>query len=106
MSEDTTRDLPPFEERIIAAIAEMRAEMRDEFTALRREFDTRMTALEARVVALEVKVDARLRETRPIWENVLTQIKLIGAKLTVFGKDLVEVRAETELLKQRMPPAA
>ena len=66
----------------------------------------RLTALETKVDRLEEKVDARLQETRPIWEAVLSRLEVIDSKLGVLGLDLLETRADVELLKKRQPPAA
>ncbi len=63
-------------------------------------------ALNNRLTALEEKVDARLRETRPIWEGVLSQLKLIDSKFDVMTHEWLELRGEMNLLKQRVPPAA
>jgi len=41
-----------------------------------------------RLESLETKVDQRLRETRPVWENVLAQ-------LTKLKKEVDELRTET-----------
>ncbi|MBA3321300.1 MAG: hypothetical protein H0T45_07610 [Pyrinomonadaceae bacterium] len=109
MSEEEIKQFSPFEQRVLAAFAELRVEMNNLRVEMNNRFDetnNRIDALDGRLTALEDKVDARLRETRPIWENVLTRVKLIDAKLDVLGKDLIEVRAETDLLKQRLPPAA
>jgi hypothetical protein len=64
------------------------------------------------LTSLEEKVDARLRDTRPIWEAVLSRLDSIEArldrmeaKLNVFSKDLIETRTDVEMLKER-PPAA
>jgi len=68
--------------------------------------------LNNRLTSLEAKVDARLHDTRPIWEAVLSRLDSIEmrldrmeAKLNVFGKDLIETRTDVEMLKKR-PPAA
>jgi hypothetical protein len=55
MSEETTKDLP-IESKI------------DQILALVQSMDTRLTALEE-------KVDARMKETRPIWQGVLEELK-------------------------------
>jgi hypothetical protein len=62
--------------------------------------------------SLEEKVDARLHDTRPIWEAVLSRLDSIETKLdrmeakpNVFSKDLFETRTDVEMLKER-PPAA
>lgn len=69
MDEDPTRELNArsFEERVFAEFAAMRVEL----LALNSRFDgldARFDGLETRLTTLEEKVDARLRETRPIWE--------------------------------------
>ncbi len=109
MSEEETKHFSPFEQRVLAALAELRVDMNNRFDAL----DGRLTALEnkvdaldGRLTVLEDKADARLRETRPIWENVLAQAKMIDTKIDVLALDLLEMRAETNLLKKRLPPAA
>jgi hypothetical protein len=59
MSEETTQDMPDgrsFEERVFA----------------------RFDALDARLASLEEGVDARLHETRPIWEAVLSRLDKIS----------------------------
>jgi tetrahydromethanopterin S-methyltransferase subunit G len=65
-----------------------------------------------RLTGLEEKVDARLHDTRPIWQAVLSRLDGIEArldrmeaKLNVFSKDLIETRTDVEMLKER-PPAA
>ena len=68
--------------------------------------EEKVDRLESRVTALEEKVDARLYETRPIWEAVLSRLELIDAKLGVLGLDMLEMRGEVDLLKKRQPPAA
>ena len=68
--------------------------------------------INSRLTSLEEKVDARLHDTRPIWEAVLSRLDSIEArldrmeaKLNVFSKDLIETRTDVEILKER-PPAA
>lgn len=65
-----------------------------------------MSGLDRRLSSLEEKVDARLRETRPIWEAVLERLKVMDAKFDAFAHDMYEMRAEIILLKKRQPPAA
>ena len=72
----------------------------------------RLSGLEVRLTRLEERVDARLQETRPIWEAVLsrldkieTRLDRMEAKLDVFGRDLVETRTDVEMLKKRTPAA-
>jgi predicted nucleic acid-binding Zn-ribbon protein len=79
MTEDPTQKLPyspSFEERVLAELAAIRGGI--------AKLDARVTALDARLTALEDKVDARLRETRPIWENVQQQLTELKAQMTAM----------------------
>lgn len=76
MSEDTTRHLPDDGVRLILA---------------------RFDSLETRLTALEEKVDRRLQETRPIWEQVLARLTNVEEELTNVKEGLSKV--ETRLGK-------
>ena len=65
-----------------------------------------LATLGGRLATLEDKADARLRETRPIWQAVLSRLEVMDSKLDDLGRDLLETRAETDPLKKRLPPAA
>ena len=94
MREETTQNLPrpgSFEARVLAELVALRAEF--------KTFDTRLTSLEG-------KVDARLHDTRPIWEavpmrldKVEGEIKAIRRTLRVFHQDMIRVRDEHEELR-------
>ncbi len=96
MSEDTTRNFQPsFEERVLR-----------EFAAL----NSRMGSLETRLTSLEDKVDARLRETRPIWEGVQAQLKEIEKQMIKFNRqfkmllqDIFDLRGRVEKLEDSQP---
>ena len=100
MSEEQTERFEggtPFEIRVLRELANI---------------NQRLNGLEVRLTNLEETVDVRLRETRPIWEAVLSRLDSIEmrldrmeAKLDVFSKDLIETRTDVEMLKKR-PPAA
>jgi len=71
MSEDLTQDLPrSFEERVLSELSAMRQEL---------------AAVNSRLSTLEEKVDTRLRETRPIWEGVLSRLTAIEAEMPRLG---------------------
>ncbi|HEX8721772.1 MAG TPA: hypothetical protein VF736_14150 [Pyrinomonadaceae bacterium] len=68
--------------------------------------------MDTRLASLEEKVDARLHDTRPMWEAVLARLDKIEARLEkmdakfdVVGSALLDLRADVDLLKKR-PPAA
>jgi chromosome segregation ATPase len=90
MSEETTQNMPDgrsFEERVFA----------------------RFDALDARLTTLEERVDARLHETRPIWEAVLSRLdnidsemKAINRRVRVLHDDILRTREEQEDLRERV----
>lgn len=65
-----------------------------------------LAAINSRLTRLEEKVEARLHDTRPIWESVLAKLTTVDSKLNVFAQDMIDVRARIELLNKRLPPAA
>jgi chromosome segregation ATPase len=129
MSEETTKnfgDEESFEARVLSLLMALRGDvagLQREVTGLQndmaglkgsvRVIDGRLTAIEGRAASLELqvraldeKVDARLRDTRPIWESVLSKLKMIDTKFDLHSHDMLELRAEMELIKQRVPPVA
>ncbi|HEV3469335.1 MAG TPA: hypothetical protein VG148_08445 [Pyrinomonadaceae bacterium] len=123
-----------FETRVLAELAALRNSMENRFATLENRFaalenrfatlenrhandfrsvDARLTSIEGRVASVELKVDAldekvdaRLRDTRPIWESVLSQLKMIDTKFDVHAHDMLELRAKMRELEKRVPPAA
>ena len=76
MSDNITRetsDSRSFEERVFA-----RFDSLDERIG---RLETKVDMLDGRLTALEEKVDSRLRETRPIWEAVLTRLDGVENRL-------------------------
>ena len=61
MSEETTQNLPNNDLKKILA---------------------RLDSIDNRLTNLEDKVDRRSKETRPIWESVLEQLKEVNARLS------------------------
>lgn len=114
MSEDTTRHLPSSsEERIMHAIAELRADMNARFTKTDERLNEVVTELAAtrrafdiRTSALEEQAAARTRETRPLWEEVLARVTKIDNKFDVVAAEMLDQRADIEMMKKRLPPAA
>jgi len=83
MNEDLTQKLPDsrsFEERVLSELAAIRSEQ----AATRRD----IAALDSRLTALEDKVDARLRETRPIRESMQQQLTEMATRMAAMEKTL------------------
>jgi DNA repair exonuclease SbcCD ATPase subunit len=103
MSENRTADMDgrSFEERVFARFDAM---------------DAQLNKIDSRLTMLEDKVDQRLKETRPIWEQVLSRLdkveerlseiddslRNVGRKFDVVTKDLIEVRAAQLHLDNRL----
>lgn len=84
MSEDTTRQLPDDGVRLILARLD--------------SMDSRLDSMGSRLTTLEDKVDRRLQETRPIWEQVLTRLTSVEEQLT---KGLKNVEDEVFMLRRK-----
>lgn len=118
VNEDPTKELPgatPFEQRVLAEFAALRGEvgtLRGEVGTLRSEvaeiraqqvaMARNIGALDQRLTSLEERVDARLKETRPIWEAVQAQIAKLDEKFTLFIRDLYDVRGDLRLHDKRL----
>jgi len=104
MSENTTQETPDarsFEERVFARF--------DMLDARLDNLDARLDNLDGRLTTLEEKVDARLRETRPIWEAVLSrldslegEVKSLNRQVRVLHDDVLRVRVDQEDLRERI----
>ncbi|HMF57688.1 MAG TPA: hypothetical protein VK619_15200 [Pyrinomonadaceae bacterium] len=110
MSEDLTKNLPSssFEERVMAEFAAMR-EMMSRLDGRMGSLETRMEPVEMRVVSidmrltsLEDRVDARLRETRPIWESVLERLTGVESELNQFNRQLKTLITDMFKLRVRV----
>lgn len=99
MSENTTHNLPHDGfERILARLDSI---------------DTRLGNVESRLSTLEDKVDRRLQETRPIWEQVLARLDSLESEMRtgfrrlerqtgLLAADALKVRADQEDLESRI----
>lgn len=79
----------------------------------RRSFEERVfarfDALDARLTKLEERGDARLHETRPIWEAVLSRLdniegemKAMNRRVRVLHDDILRAREDQEDLRERV----
>jgi chromosome segregation ATPase len=80
MSEDRTTQLPDDGVRLILA---------------------RLDLLDGRMTALEERVDRRLQETRPIWEQVLARLTQVETRLGNVETRLGAVEEEVYALKRK-----
>jgi len=111
MNEDPTKRAngESFEARVLSELSAIRVEQsetRKDIAALDSRLgsveerltsvEERLTSVEERLTSVEDKVDARLRETRPIWESVLDNIKRLDLKFDEVLRDLFEVRADVK----------
>ena len=93
MNEEPTQHMPDnrsFEERVFAR-----------FDALEASFNSRIDGLDARLTSLEEKVDQRLKETRPIWEQVLVRLDAMDARFDKFDARLARVEKNVDYLKRK-----
>lgn len=88
MSEDTTRNLPHGD--------------LGEVLSILRSIDTRLTNVENRLTALEDKVEHRLYDTRPIWEQVLVRLTAVEERLTNVERELVQIKERLTKVEARL----
>lgn len=96
MNEEPTQDLSDgrsFEERVMARFDALDASMREMRTSM-QDMNTRLTALEERV-------DQRLKETRPIWEQVLVRLDGMDARFDKFDARLARVEKNLDYLNRK-----
>jgi len=64
--------------------------------------EDRVLSVDSRLTSLEEKVDARLRETRPIWEAVQQRLTEIENGLSTLGHHFKTMVNEEFKLRSRM----
>jgi predicted nucleic acid-binding Zn-ribbon protein len=124
MNEEPPKDLATraFQKRVLDEFAAMRGEisairteqsaMRNDITEIRNdivEIRTQQAAmarnigsLDHRLTTLEERVDARLKETRPIWEAVQEQLQRVVEKFDAVLLDFHELRSELKIHGRRI----
>ena len=81
-------------------ITEMRhdiTEIRSEIVEIRTQqavMAKNIGALDHRLASVEERVDARLKETRPIWEAVREQLQKLNDKFDILLHEFYDARAE------------
>jgi prefoldin subunit 5 len=81
MSEEITQPLANDTLRLILARL-------DSIDARLGGLETRLTVVEERLSTLEEKVDRRLQETRPIWEQVLAKVEALENEMREGFKNI------------------
>ena len=61
-----------------------------------------LNSINGRLTALEEKVDRRLQETRPIWEQVLSRLTEIETRLTDIEARLSGVESRLDNVEKRL----
>lgn len=61
-----------------------------------------LRSMDARFTALEDKVERRLHDTRPIWEQVLTRLTAIEERLTKVEESITNVEERLTKVEQRL----
>jgi predicted nuclease with TOPRIM domain len=95
MSEEITQGFPAnsFEGRVLSELSGIRQELGAQREMMTQQ-GTRLTSVEERMTSLEDKVDARLRETRPIWEGVLARLTAIESELPRIESELARMNRQ------------
>ena len=118
MSEDITQGLPAdsFEGRVLAELSGIRQELtavNSRLTVVEYKvttLDGKVDSLDGRLTSVEEKVDARLRETRPIWEGIQARLTGIESELKMLNRqfrsmmaDMFQFRVRVEALEDNQP---
>lgn len=109
MNEDTTKEMPSSDDRIIAAINALRFEMKDEINTLRvemqnefvmihREIDATRQALDSRLSVLEEKVDRM--ETKV--DNLDERVSRLETKVDNLDEKVDSRLRETQTIWQNV----
>jgi hypothetical protein len=67
-----------------------------------REILARFDSMDTRLTALEDKVDRRLQETRPIWEQVLVRLDAVEGQLVSFDGRMVSFEGRLDGFEKRL----
>jgi chromosome segregation ATPase len=131
MNEEPTKDLATraFQKRVLdefAAVRREQAVFKDELFAIRSEqaamrqdigeirteiaeiqvqqsaMAKNMAGLDHRLTTLEARVDERLKETRPVWEAVQTQVQRLLERFEAVLLEVSELRADVRIHGRRL----
>lgn len=88
MSEELTQPLPQDGVRLILARLD--------------SIDSRLDNIEGRLTALEDKVERRLQDTRPIWEQVLVRLDAVEGQIVNFDGRMVSFEGRLDGFEKRL----
>src|SRR6266850_2317145 len=92
MSEDATQQLLAAQVDRLISMAALTNENLHQLNGRLDNIERQQAELNGRLESLETKVDQRLHDTRPIWENVQSQLSELDKKIDIRADEL---RAET-----------
>lgn len=95
MSEEPTQNLPQDGVRLILARL-------DSIDSRLDNVENRISNIETHLTALEDKVDRRLQETRPIWEQVLVRLDAVEGQLVNFDGRMVSFEGRLDGFEKRL----
>ena len=87
MSEETTQNLP--QDNLGLILVRL-----DSIDSRLGNVENRLSNVENRLSTLEEKVDRRLQETRPIWEQVLVRLEGVESKVQTLEGEVTGLREE------------
>jgi chromosome segregation ATPase len=88
MSEDRTQQLPDGDMKQVLALL--------------GSINSRLDSMDARLTTLEDKVERRLHDTRPIWEQVLSRLTDIETRLTNVETRLTDIETRLTNVETRL----
>lgn len=89
----------------ITAIRSDIVEIRNDIVQIRSQqaaMAKNISSLDERLTTLEQRVDARLKETRPIWEAVQEQLQRLSEKFDTVILEFYELRGEFKIHGRRI----
>ncbi|HEX8283566.1 MAG TPA: hypothetical protein VF588_09435 [Pyrinomonadaceae bacterium] len=95
MTEEPTQNLPQDGVRLILARL-------DSIDSRLDNVENRISNLETRLSSLEDKVDRRLHDTRPIWEQVLVRLDAVEGQLVSFGGRIDSFESRLDSFEKRL----
>ena len=97
MNEDLTREMPE-QEPTLRQLYSLMIEMRTEMNGMKDE----MSGMNQRLTRLEEKVEARLYDTRPLWERIISEVDSLRAGQEELNSKFESLREEQVAIRQEL----